>query len=248
MSDNISILNEADFISELDTLMRQGKYAEMRKLAEGFEDTHGRSHHAATHAMLCNVWRELNNADKLARHRKLGNACTDITVDLSKNMSRELMILCDKRGIYGTADGLWAEISTGKRDPAQRGVDMIGRMKSLYYRPGDRRDALIMLIETEAYMREELTSAEIIPQDILNLSWWGMQICAAWGDDLGTKHYAARLVKGAFFHGVRIPADTKPSRLKLARMMLKLDHKPRWLFRWLKKRIIRLARWWDMHH
>ena len=246
MFDDVTVNNECEFVRRLDGLMCNGDYEAMQKLAESKAPTE--LVHAASHAMLCNVWRELNDAYKLAQHRKLGNACTDITVDLSKNMSRELMILCDKRGIYGTADGLWAEISTGKRDPAQRGVDMIGRMKSLYYRPGGRRDALIMLIETEAYMREELTSAEIIPQDILNLSWWGMQICAASGDNIGTKFHASRLVDGFMFKGIFIPPDAKPVRLKLARLMLSLDRKPRWIFRYSRKMIISLARRWDMHH
>lgn len=246
MFDDLTVNDEHEFARRLDEFMKRGDYEAMQELAESKAPTE--LVHAASHAMLCNVWRELNDAYKLAQHRMLGNACPDITEDLRKNMSRELMILCDKRGIYGTADGLWKEISTGTRDPAQRGVDMIGRMKSLYYRPGGRSHAKITLIETEAYIREELTKAEIIPQDILNLSWWGMQICAASGDDMSTKFHASRLVDGFMFKGISIPRDAKPVRLKLARLMLNLDRKPRWIFRSFRKMIISFARRWDMRH
>lgn len=244
MFDDAAINDEKEFVLRLDELMRSGAYKAMQELAESKAPTE--LAHAASHAILCNVWRELNNANKLVLHRMLGGACPDITPDLTKNMSRELMILCDKRGAYGTADGLWREISTGARDPAQRGVDMIGRAKCLYYRPDGLVRAKIMLMETEAYMREELTSAQIVPQDVLNLFWWVMQVCAASGDDKATKFHAYRLVNGYVFSGVSIPPDAKPVRLKLARLMLSLDRKPRWLFRSLKKMIISFARRWDM--
>lgn len=249
MSDKISILNEAEFISELDTLMRQGKYAEMRKLAEGFEDTHGRSHHAATHAMLCNVWRELDKPERLKEQLARGEACEDITPDLLMNMKRELMIISDKYGHYEEADKLWHEIRSGRFDQGQRAVDMIGRAKSLYYRPGGLVAAKDMIFEAYDYMScWDFSHDHAIPQDVLNLYWWHMQISASSGYDLDTLRCARILVEGTTFHRTAIAPDKKPARRRLARMMLKLDRKPRWLFRWLRKKIMRLARWWDMHH
>lgn len=238
------INSEDEFARLLDELMRQGRYPEMRSLALQYTDSYGRSPHAATHAVLCNVWRELNDRDKLIQHLALGDACTDVTKDLQANMRREAMIYNDKHKNYRFADRLWSVIEKLRRDPSQAIVDMIARAKGLYYRDNQFAQASTM-IDGAAHLLRSGTQ-EIIAQDVLNCAWWGLQIYTMSNRPDDAEQCAEIIVHGTTVQGEKIPPDQKKIRVKLAGLMLRLHRRPRVVFKPIRSGIIRLMRSYDM--
>lgn len=249
VSQGTVIHNEQEFIDELARLMKQGKYKDMQTLALRYEDSHGKSRHAAVHAALSSVYRELNDYDRLQLHMGMGKNCTDCTDDLFANMKREMMLLCDKYGLHDEADELWSEITALRDDPAQKVVDAIARAKGLYYRRDGVRDAHAQILEAGRLIGRIPDEAEIVEQDVLDQEWWSMQISTAVGDHGRALRNANSLVFGRVLFGyIEINPDQKPSRIKLATLMLQLDHKPRFVFGMMRSCIIRLARWHDLRH